>query len=509
MAEITQGSPLPNITTTQQQITAAPNWYTDYLSNLAQQGKDATQQAQFVGASPLQQQAFNLTGQQTGAYSPTLQQAINLAGQTGMPSAVSASSPYFQAATGSTGLGAAQPYLTAGTGTSGMQAASPYFQAATAGTGLNVAQPYLTAGTGISGSQAASPYLQAASQLAPSNVAQYLNPFTQSVVSEIGRLGQEQITRNLSPQATAAAVGSGQFGSRRGAEILGETINRALENMRGQQLGALQTGYQNALTASQTDLARQLATGQTAGQLANQQAANLLQAAQLSGGLSQADLNRQLATGQTAGQLTNQQAANLLQAAQLSGGLNQADLARQLSTGQAAGQMAASDAMQRLQSSQMLGNLAQAGQGLNLADINALSTLGAQQQQIGLAEQLFPLQVAAQQAGLLRGYTIPTSVASTYTGPIPGAYNASPLQQIAGITSLLGALTTPQQGSSTSPLQNIISGIGGLFPSSGGGGGTTAYPVDDIFGNIIYGPGGSYTTSGGSVINPSDYSDLV
>ena len=441
MAEITQGSPLPNITTTQQQITAAPNWYTDYLSNLAQQGKDATQQAQFVGASPLQQQAFNLTGQQAGAYSPTLQQAINLAGQTGMPSAVSASLPYFQAATGSTGLGTAQPYL--------------------------------TAGTGISGSQAASPYLQAASQLAPSNVAQYLNPFTQSVVNEIGRLGQEQITRNLSPQATAAAVGSGQFGSRRGAEILGETINRALENMRGQQLGALQTGYQNALTASQTDLARQLATGQTAGQLANQQA------------------------------------ANLLQAAQLSGGLNQADLARQLSTGQAAGQMAASDAMQRLQSSQMLGNLAQTGQGLNLADVNALSTLGAQQQQIGLAEQLFPLQVAAQQAGLLRGYTIPTSVASTYTGPIPGAYNASPLQQIAGITSLLGALTTPQQGSSTSPLQNIISGIGGLFPSSGGGGGgTTEYPVDDIFGNIIYGPGGSYTTSGGSVINPSDYSDL-
>ena len=337
MPEITQGSPLPNITTSQQQITAAPNWYTDYLSGLAQQGAQAGQGAQFVGAAPLQQQAFNLTGQQVGAYTPTLQQATNLASQAGT---------------------------------------------------ADVAQ----------------------------NVANFMSPYTQQVVEQLGTIGRRNIQDILAPQATAAAVGSGQFGSTRGARVLGDVINRGLSDLTAAQTQALQTGYGQALNAAQ------------------------------------------------------QQQAN------------------------------------RLMSSQLLGNLAQTGQGLNLADVNALSTLGAQQQQIGMAEQLFPLQVAAQQAGLLRGYTIPTSVASTYTGPIPGAYNASPLQQIAGITSLLGGLTTPGPGGN-SPLQNIIGQIGGLFPSfGGGGGGTVNEPFE--FPGIIYLPGGGYQTSLGDIINDFDYSNL-
>lgn len=338
---ITQGSPLPNITTSQQQITAAPNWYTDYLSNLAQQGTQAGKGAQFVGASPLQQQAFNLTGQQVGAYTPTLQQATNLASQVGS---------------------------------------------------TDVAQ----------------------------NVANFMNPYTQQVVEQLGTMGKRNIRDVLAPQATAAAVGSGQFGSTRGARVLGDVINRGLSDLSSSQLQALQTGYTQALNAAQ------------------------------------------------------QQQAN------------------------------------RLASSQLLGNLAQTGQGLNLADINALSTLGAQQQQIGLAEELFPLQVAAQQAGLLRGYTVPTSVASTYTGPIPGAYSASPLQQIAGITSLLGALTTPGQTGGTTPLENIIKGVSGLFPSFGGssdgGGGSSGGGFE--FPGIEYLPGGGYRTSAGDIIDPSDFSDL-
>lgn len=343
MPEITQGSPLPNITTSQQQITAAPNWYTDYLSGLAQQGAQAGQGAQFVGASPLQQQAFNLAGQQVGAYTPTLQQATNLASQVG---------------------------------------------------GADISQ----------------------------NVANFMNPYTQQVVEQLGTIGRRNIQDILAPQATAAAVGSGQFGSTRGARVLGDVINRGLSDLSAAQMQALQTGYTQALNAAQQQQANRLASGQ------------------------------------------------------------------------------------------LLGNLAQTGQGLNLADINALSTLGAQQQQIGLAEELFPLQLAAQQAGILRGYTVPTSVASTYTGPIPGAYNASPLQQIAGITSLLGALTTPGQGggTSTTPLENIIRGIGGLFPGGGSGdgsGGATELPAFD-FPGITYLPGGGYQTSLGDIINDIDYSNL-
>ena len=48
---LTQGSPLPNITTNQTQATTAPAWYTDYLSGLASAGNQATQGAEYVGPS--------------------------------------------------------------------------------------------------------------------------------------------------------------------------------------------------------------------------------------------------------------------------------------------------------------------------------------------------------------------------------------------------------------------------------------------------------------------------
>jgi hypothetical protein len=113
----------------------------------------------------------------------------------------------------------------------------------------------------------------------------------------------------------------------------------------------------------------------------------------------------------------------------------------------------------RLAASQQFGALANQTQSQNLADINALSTLGAQQQQIEQNASLFPMQIANQQAGLLRGYTVPTSVSSSYTGPIPGAYSASPLSQIAGIGSLLGALNQTPAGGGNTAAGNIIGGL--------------------------------------------------
>ncbi len=267
---LTQGDPLPDVTVTQAQKTAAPSWYTDYLSNIAQQGMQAGQQAQFVGATPLQQQAFDLTKSNVGTYAPTLQAAVNLAQQ--------------------------------GAGTT-----------------------------------------------APSVVGQYMDPYTSQVVGEIGRLGQRNIIENLAPGATSGAVGTGQFGSQRGAQVLGRTIRDALADIGGRQSMALSQGYQNAMTAAQTDLARQLAGGQQLGALA--------------------------------------------------------------------------------------GTQQQLGQG----DINALATLGAQQQQIQQAQQLFPLQTLGTTSQLIKGYSIPTDVSSTYKGPLPGAYSASPLSQIAGLGTILAA----------------------------------------------------------------------
>lgn len=319
---LTQGSPLPNITTTQGQTTTAPAWYTDYLSNLAQQGSAAGQGAQYVGATPLQQQAFDATQANVGSYQPALTAATNLAGQAG---------------------------------------------------NYDVAQ---AAGA-------------------------FMNPYTQNVVDTLGALGKRNIQQFLAPQATAAAVGSGQFGSKRGAEVLGQAVNTGLQNLTAAQAQALQTGYSQALQAAQQQEAAKLAA------------------------------------------------------------------------------------------SQQFGNLASQTQQMGLSDINALATLGAQQQQIEQGKTLFPLQMAAQQAGLLRGYTVPTSVSSTYTGPIPGAYAASPLSQIAGLGSIMGAVSNTNLG------RTIGTGIGNLWDWATSGSDNTGVDA-------------GMDTSGGSIPDlPSDLTDYM
>ena len=239
---LTQGTALPNITTTQAQATATPQFYTDYLNQLATQGAGAAQGAQYVGAQPLQTQAFQQVGQNVGNYQPALTNATNLASSVG--------------------------------------------------------------GT--------------------------------SLADAIGNYGQANIAANLAPQATAGIVGSGQFGSTRGAQALGQTLSNADLGILAQQQTALQQDQTNKLNAANT-----------------------------------------------------------------------------------------------------LGNLATTTQNLGLGDVNALSTLGAQQQTIGQNAQLFPMSQLTAESNLLKGATIPTATSSTYTGPIPGAYNTSPLAQIAGVGSAL------------------------------------------------------------------------
>ena len=247
----TQGAALPNITTTQTSATAAPQFYTCYLSNLANQGQTAVQNSQYVGAQPLQQQAFQQAGQNVGNYQPALSDAIC-----------------------------------------------------------------------------------AANQVKGTNLA-----------CAIGNYGQSNIAMNLAPQTTSGIVGAGQFGSTRGAGALAQNI-----------------------------------------------------------------ANADLGITQLQGQALQQCQANKLAAANT------------------------------------LGNLATTTQNLGLGCVNALSTLGAQQQTIAQNQQLFPMQQLTNESQLLRGYTMPTSTASSYTGPIPGAYAASPLQQIAGMGALAAGISCTALG---------------------------------------------------------------
>jgi len=199
----------------QTQASTAPDYYNTYMSDLATKGAAAASGAQYVGAQPLQEQAFQDVAGAASAYKPTLDQAGNT-----LTSATDVTSP----------LSAATGYL----------------------------------------SQATSD---------PSKTAQgYMSPYIQSVVNALGDTGQRNIQQNLAPLATAAAVGSGQFGSKRGAEVLGQTISNADRDILNAQSQALNTGYSDALKAAlqENQIAGQ--AGSTAANAAGTGQANLIQA---------------------------------------------------------------------------------------------------------------------------------------------------------------------------------------------------------------------------------------
>lgn len=191
MASLLQGSPLPDVQTTQQTATTAPAWYNNFLSSVSTTGAP-TPEAGVAGFSGLQQQAF-------GAAPGAIQ-----AGQGAMGSAVNAA-------------------------------------------------------TGV----ANTPTIDM--------ISQYMNPYTQQVVGEIGRLGQEQWEQKIAPGATAAAVGSGQFGSTRGMNVYGNLAREANRDVLGRQAQTLQGGFDAALKAAQAQQMLDLQAAQTLGTLSGQQ----------------------------------------------------------------------------------------------------------------------------------------------------------------------------------------------------------------------------------------------
>jgi len=513
----------------QNKQTIAPGYYTDYLSNLASKGQQAASQAQFAGAQPLQTQAFCKVASNFGAGQAGIQSGQNLVGQAAQQNVTGAAAPYLQAGTGSSPLNAMTPYaqsamcttgyeagmplVAQGSGLSGLTAASPFLGRAAGvcgacvsgryvnqATQLNTAgaaQPYLQQAATSGGLGAANPYLQQATGTSPAELAaQYMNPYINTAVQGMSDIAQRNIRNNLSPAATAAAVGSGQFGSQRGAQVLGQIQSEAQQDLNSKIQQMLASGYGQALCAAGKQNALTAQAGQTAGSLAQQQAAllgqlgstagsltaqqqqNLINAGNTQGTLTQQQANLLGQLGSTAGNLTNQTAQNLINAGTNLGNLQQgantiasnlgstaANAQAQqnqanLTAAQTASQAATSQGNLLNQAGQNMGQLAQAGSGMNLACINALSTLGGQQQTIEQNRQNFPLTNLSNLAGLLQGYSIPTSTKTTLC--------MSPLSGLAAIGSGALGMVTPG-GSGKTPIENIGTALGKLkdfFPSN-------------------------------------------
>ena len=186
--------PQPNpvsIQTTQKQSTL-PEFYTNYLQDVANLGSNAIQQGGVAGFSPLQQQAFQMAPNAAFSGAQTAGDAASLLGASGTTSA-------------------------------------------------------------------------------PSMVGAYMNPYTTNVVDEMARLQNQNVQRSVLPALRGAGVGSGGFGSSRQANATGQTLAEMQRNLTGQQYGALNTGYNTAMSAAQADLSRQLQAGQGLGNVAQQQ----------------------------------------------------------------------------------------------------------------------------------------------------------------------------------------------------------------------------------------------
>jgi len=183
MAGLFQGDPLPAITKTTEAQQTAPEFYTNYLQDIANLGQNAVQQGGIAGFSPLQQQAFQMAPDVAFAGSGSLGAASQLLGEAGATTV-------------------------------------------------------------------------------PDVIADYMNPYQSAVVDEMGRLTNRNIQENILPNLGAAAVGSGQFGSRRQSQVTGNALRDIQSDLLGKQMQALQQGYTTAGTQAQADLSRALSAGQ-------------------------------------------------------------------------------------------------------------------------------------------------------------------------------------------------------------------------------------------------------
>jgi len=190
------------------------------------------------------------------------------------------------------------------------------------------------------------------------------------------------------------------------------------------------------------------------------------------------------ATGQTLGQI--QQGLGAQESANLATGY----------------QNAVTNALQEQQNlgniANVQGNLATSGQNAANAALTEQATLGAQQQAQNQAVINAPLTQATNASQLLKGYTVPTTSTTNYSGPA-SVYGPSPLSQVAGLGSLIGAVGSSGLGTTISDaLSKGASGLSNIFGNLFTGSNVSTGSTGDTFGGTGASSSGTMDYSGSS-----------
>jgi len=212
MASLFQGEAPPNVQTTRETSAVAPQYLTDYLTQLAQQG----------------QQALGTKDPVTGAYTAPTQAALTAAG-----------TPYVAP------LSQLQKDVATNAPTDLYRYQTPMDEAYDVG----------KEATGVS----------------PADISKFYNPYEAAVVGGMGAQSATNVQRNLMPQLKAGFVGSGALGSQRYANALGQTMGDVNTTLLQEQNKARSAGYQSALDAALREMSGQTQAGQMLGTLGAQE----------------------------------------------------------------------------------------------------------------------------------------------------------------------------------------------------------------------------------------------
>jgi len=322
-----QGKPPPATTTYGTKTENIPQYMNDYILGLLSKGNAvAGEKYQEYGGprlanfTPEQKEAFKLTDKSMGMYQPTLNSAIDMTQEGGEYNI----------------RGAAQPYM------------------------------------------------RSASRTAPSVIGQYMNPYENAVVDRIGSLAGRNLRENLMPNVNANFIRAGQLGSAGQQSAIGNALRDTQESALAAQSKALQEGYEASTRAAQEDLSRQSDLAKTAGNIAQNEAANRLTAGSQMGTLGQ--------MGQA---------------------MNMKDIAAQEAVGLTK-------------------------QGLNQKNLDLAY-------QDFVAQRNYPKEQLVMMNNLIRGLPYSTTTNTTATGPAD-SYQASPLAMLAGAASLGSGLKLYKEG---------------------------------------------------------------
>ena len=465
MASLFTGTPL---TATDYSTTSAetPKWLQDAIYNQVQNATIAASTPYqpyglptVAELSPLQTQSNAQVAAAQGSWKPaydatqTGMQGFTTAGAAGDLKAAQA--PYLQQQLVGQNLNAGQNYFNQAGAMNVSAAGQPYLNQSATTTAQALSDKALSA---------ANPYLSAAAQTSTQNIGQYMNPYQTNAMDALATQGARNLSEKFLPEISDSFVKAGQFGGNRMGEFASRALRDTQEGVLNQQAQMANTGYANALQASQADLARQAQMANTGYATALQASqADLARQAQLAntvGSISGADLSRVLSgaqqygnLGQTAGSLANSQMQNITNLGQNQTAAGQQQQNFGINAAQAGQAAQAQDYTRQISALNNMADLASNAQGLNMSDAAALSAAGQTQQmqnqaQLDAAKAQYDTSVNYPKSQLdwlstqVRGMAPNVNAVTTATGGSTGAtYSPSILGQIASGYGVYKGLT--------------------------------------------------------------------